>query len=152
MRSCEVVSDYQNEIVNMSRRASQTGNEQAMAICQDGTLKRSSGSGGSVTLDNCEEELVNLHTHPAWSPVEHSRQDIFTLMQMTEGEMVERECVVGVEDPVEVRCLEMDRSDVSTDEYRAIATDIMSWLKEQDQFDDTQRHTDLMSECSMTLE
>lgn len=152
MKSCQVVSDFRDEILNMSRRASKTGNEQAMAICQDGTIKRSSGSTGTVSIENCEDELVNLHTHPPESPVEHSKQDIYTLMQMSEDEEIERECVVGVDDPVQVRCLEMDRSSVTTDSYRKIASSIMEWLREQDQFDDTQRHTRLMSECHMTLE
>lgn len=151
MESCRVVLSHEDTVREMAKEARQTGREQAMSICEDGSLNRSSGSKGSVEVEPCEPELINIHTHPVGNPVRSSRRDISTLLITEEGDKTDMTCVVGPDGP-SVRCLELDRSHMTNDEYVELVQDIDKKMRESEEIPYlSNEHPETFDSCEIIL-
>jgi hypothetical protein len=151
MKACDIVRDHRDEILEMSEHTRETGDEVAMAICGE-TTRRSMGSENGVVVRDCDgEQLALVHTHPEWSPVKHSREDLWTTLQMDHNEKVERTCVVGTDESPKVRCLQIDRSDMSTETYSGKVRRVFDKIAPGGTFSDEQRFMDELKECEFRL-
>lgn len=112
----EVDRKFGHEIDRLVEKTRDTGREHAISVCDDGDVRRDSGNGDRVEIDQCEHEWVNVHTHPPGNPPLASRVDLGTFVRDS-GDDVDRMCIVGSDDRT-IRCLTVDRSDMTDTEYQ----------------------------------
>lgn len=118
------------EVLQMSKATWDTDREVAISVCENWDYNAQMGSADQSTVDRCGDERVNIHTHPPGNPVRASRMDLGDFMRTQPGDYVDRMCIVGAGYPTKMRCLELDRSDLSREEYVEMVNEINDDIKD----------------------
>lgn len=108
------------------------------------------GDSESVDIDTCDDEIVNIHTHPEDNPVRASRRDIGSLLRMHPDDNVDRACVMGAEGE-EVRCLEVDRSQMESSTYVAFVEQIDRRIRQSEGLPWIDKMSPVISSCEVDL-
>jgi len=149
MDTCEVLEENLGpDLSEMARRSRESGREHAMSICPTGDYRGFSGDSEGVEIEECGDEWANVHTHPPGNPVRPSRQDIGSFLLTEEDEFVSRMCILGsgIE---ELHCVEIDRSDMTRDEYIDFVNEIDGRVRDEGPIDLSDY--DSVSSCTRDL-
>ena len=151
---CDIIKDrFREEAVNLSEEARGTGREHAMSICRDGSFEKFEGSEEGIDIDRCDDELLNIHTHPEGNPVTPSVQDIGTFLMTEEGDYIDRMCILGVGESPKLNCLMIDRSTISNEEYTDLVNDMNETIKGSDDIPDiAENYPDFVKSCDTWIQ
>jgi hypothetical protein len=150
MKSCDIVRQNKDKLRGIARESRREDKEHAISVCPDGSMKIAEGDGDSVSIDNCEDEVLNIHTHPAGNPVRASRRDIGSLLRMYPDEDVDRACVMGAGES-HVRCLEVDRSQMDESTYVAFVNQIDRRIRHSEGLPWVDEMSPVISSCEVDL-
>lgn len=152
MNTCREVADEVGlDIVEMSHETWESDREVAMSVCADGSFNKATGTTERSTVESCDEEWATVHTHPPGNPARPSRLDLGDFLKTEPGDYVDRMCVVGSGYPVKMRCLKIDRSGMSREEYIEMVNDVDDYIKEEPGVPDISEEWDEVDACTTYL-
>ena len=150
---CNLIEeDFENVALKISKKTRDEGIEYAVSICDDESYEVFEGEEDHVEFDRCDQEQLNMHTHPPGNPARPSIQDLRQGLTQYEGDYTNRMCVVGGDEDPTVTCLKINREEIEDNDYVEFVEEVDDMVDEPADIFDIEEEFKFVKMCQTELE